>query len=53
MVVSTFFILNKNNEERFFKKSFILVDIKLDIVFEILLLTINNIDIDFLARDLQ
>ena len=42
-----FFILNKNNKEILFEKSFLLADIKPDIVFEIFFLIINNVNIDF------
>ena len=47
MVVSTFFMLDKDSRKRFFEKSFLLADIKLKIVLGMLFLTINNIDIDF------
>ena len=47
MVVSIFFILNKDDKERFFKKRFLLADVKLDVMLEILFLTINNTDINF------
>ncbi len=49
MVVFIFFVSNKNDRERFFEKSFLLADVKLDVVFKILFLTINNVDIDFQA----
>ena len=47
MVVSTFSILDKNGNEKFFEKSFLLAYIKLDVVFEMLFLTIGNTNIDF------
>lgn len=47
MVVFTFSILDKNGRERFFKESFLLADIKLDIVLGMFFLTINNININF------
>ncbi len=53
MVVSTFFILDKNSRERFFEESFLLADIKLDIVHGILFLIMSNADVDFQAQDLQ
>ena len=52
MIVSTFSILNKDSNERFFKKSFLLVNAKPDVVFGMLFLIMNNIDIDFQAWDL-
>ena len=53
MVVSTFFISNKDIKERFFKKSFLWADVKLNIVLRMFFLTINNIDIDAQWRDLS
>ncbi len=53
MVVSTFFVLDKDGKERFFEESFLLVDVKLDIVFKISFLTMSNIDVDFQTWDLQ
>ena len=53
MVVSTFSILKKDNKERFFEKSFLLADVKLEILLGILFLTINNVNIDFQAWNLQ
>ena len=47
MMVSIFFVLDKDDKERFFEKSFLLAGIKPDIVLGILFLIINNIDIDF------
>ena len=52
MVVSIFFISDKDNKKRFFKENFLLADVKPDIVLRILFLTINNADIDFQAQDL-
>ena len=49
MIVSIFFVLNKDDRKRFFEESFLLVDVKLDIVFKRLFLTISNIDINFQA----
>ena len=47
MIVSTFSVLDKDGKERFFEKSFLLADVKSNIVFEMLFLTISNIDVDF------
>ena len=52
IIVSTFFILDKNNKKRFFKKSFLSANIKLNIVLKIFFLIINNVNIDFQAQDL-
>ena len=52
MIVSTFSLLDKDSWERFFEESFLLTDVKPDIVLGILFLTISNADIDFQARNL-
>lgn len=52
MIVFTFSVFNKDGMERFFKESFLLPDDKPDVIFEMLFLTMNNIDIDFQAQDL-
>ena len=53
MIVSTFFVINKDGRKKFFKENFLLANVKLDIVLKMLFLTMNNTDIDFQARDLQ
>ncbi len=53
MVVSTFSVLDKDGREKFFEESFLLADVKPEIVLGIPFLTINNVDVDFQARDLQ
>ena len=52
IVISTFSVSNKDGKKRFFEKSFILADVNLDAMLEILFLTISNADIDFQARNL-
>ncbi len=47
IVVSTFSMSNKDDKERCFEESFLLADIKLDIVFGMPFLTMSNVDIDF------
>ena len=47
MVVSTFFVSNKDKKERFLEEGFLLANVKLHIVLEMLFLTMNNADIDF------
>ena len=49
MVVFTFSILNKDGKDRFFEKNFLLANVKLDIVLKIFFLTLNNVDVNFLA----
>ena len=52
MIVSTFFVLNKDSKKKFFEKSFLLTNIKPDIIFEMLFLIMSKIDIDFQAWNL-
>lgn len=47
MIVSIFFISDKNGRERFFEEKFLLADVKPDVFLKMLFLTINNIDVDF------
>ncbi len=53
MIVSIFLMSDKDGRERFFKESFLLADIRPDIVLGIPFLTMSNADIDCQARDLQ
>ena len=52
MIVSTFFILDKDDKKRSFKENFLLTNINLDVVLGIFLLTMSNADIDFQVRNL-
>ena len=52
MIVSTISISNKNDRERFFQKSFLLANVNLDIVLGMFFLTMNNINVNFLAQNL-
>ncbi len=53
MVVSTFSVSDKDRRERFFEESFLLADVRPDIVLGMPFLNVSNADIDFQARDLQ
>ncbi len=53
IVISTFSVLDKDRRERFFEESFLLADVKLDIVLEMPFLAMSNVDVDFQARNLQ
>ena len=53
MVVSIFFVSDKDSRERFFEESFLLADLKSEIVFGMPFLTMSNADIDFQAWNLQ
>lgn len=52
MVVFTFFIIDKNDKVKFFEKNFLFGNVKLDVIFGMLFLTISNIDINFIAQNL-
>ena len=49
MIVSIFFLLDKDKRDRFFEKSFLLANINSDVVLEMLFLTMTNADVDFQA----
>ncbi len=51
IVVSIFSVLDNDDMGRFFEKSFLLADVKSDIVLGIPFPTINNADVDFQAQD--
>ena len=52
MVVSTFYVLDKDGRRRFFEENFLLADVKPDLVLKILFLTMNNTNVDFQVRNL-
>ncbi len=52
IVVSAFSMSNKDNREKIFEESFLLTDVKPDIVFGMLFLTMSNVNVDFQAWDL-
>ena len=47
MVVSTFFLSDKDVRERFFEESFSLADVKLDIMLGILFLSMSRANVYF------
>ena len=47
MVVSIPSVSDKDSRERFFEESFLLANVNLDIVFEMPLLTMSNVNVDF------
>ncbi len=53
MVVSTFSMSDKDGRERFFEESFLLADIKPNIMLGMPFLTMSNVDVNFQAWDLQ
>lgn len=52
MVVFIFSVLDKNTRERFLKESFLLTNVKPDIVLGMSFLMISNANIDCQTRDL-
>ena len=52
MIVVAFSVTNKVNQVKFFKETFLVANVSLEIVFEILFLTLSGANIDFLDRDL-
>ena len=47
MIVFTIFVSNKDSKERFFEKSFLLIDINPDVVLGMPFFIISNANIDF------
>ncbi len=47
IVVSTFSVLDKDDKEKYFEESFLLADIKLNVVPGMPFLTMSNADVDF------
>ena len=52
MVVFIFSVSDKDGRERFFEESFLLANVKPEIVLGMPFLTMSNADIDFQARNL-
>ncbi len=52
MVVSTFSMSDKDERERFSEESFLLADVKPEIVIGMPFQTMSNVDVDFQTRDL-
>ena len=53
MVISTFFISDKDSKKRFFEESVLLANVKPEIVLRIPFLTMSNADVEFQAWNLQ
>ncbi len=53
IVVSSFSMADKDRRERFFEKSFLLADVRPDILLGMPFLTMSNADINFQAQNLQ
>ena len=52
IVVSTYFMLDKDTRKRFFEESFLLANVNPDIVLEMFFLILSNVDVNFQAQDL-
>ncbi len=52
MVVSAFSMSDKDGRKRFFEESFLLADVRSDIVLRMSFITMSNADVNFQARDL-
>lgn len=52
MIVSTFFISDKDSKMRFFEKNLLLANVKLDIVLEMLFITMSNTNNNFKPWDI-
>lgn len=52
IIVAAFLVTDKANEIRFFHETFLIANISLEIVFRMLFLTLNSINIDFLNQKL-
>ena len=48
IIVTVFLITDKANWVRFFKKTFLVANIRLEVILGILFLTLSNADVDFL-----
>ena len=52
MIISIFFMSDKDVKKKLFEESFLLAEINPDIMLGILFLIINNVDVDFQAWNL-
>lgn len=52
MIVTAFLMMDKTNQVKFFKKTFLIANVSLEVVFEMFFLTISNVNIDFLDWEL-
>lgn len=52
IVVRTFLVTKKANQVRFFEDTFLVANVGLKVVFEMLFLTLSSVDINFLNCEL-
>ena len=53
MVVAAFSVVDKANQVRFFKETFLVANVSPKVVFEMPYLTLSGADVDFLGRELR
>lgn len=53
IVIVSFLINNNDEKSRFFKKTFCLADISIDVTFKIPVLTLSNIKVNFIVQKLK
>ena len=53
IVVIAFSVTDKANRVRFFKETFLVANVSLEVVFEMLFLTLSGADVDFSGRELR
>lgn len=50
--MASFQVQDKSKKARFSQKTFLIADIRVDVVFEMFFLTLNNINIQFIVKNL-
>lgn len=53
MIIASFWVDNRGEKSRFFKKTILLADISMDVALQMLFLTLTNIKIKFNNRELR
>lgn len=53
IVITSFHVNNKDRKSRFLKETFLFADIRMDFAFEMLFLTLSNVEINFNNRELK
>ena len=53
IVVTTFSMMDKANQVRFFEEIFLMANVSPKVVYEILFFILNSADIDFLGQELR
>ena len=53
MIVAAFSMMDKANQIRFFKETFLVANVSPEVIFEMLFFTLSGVDVDFLSWELQ